>query len=375
MGKKELQYKIFHLDCGRKYFTKDWIVALAREISAAGFNQLQLAFGNNALRFMLDDMTVGNYTSEQVKAAVEAGNAVYSNEHETEASYLTESEMDEIVEAAKAAGVQIVPLFNTPGHMDTVITAMAELGISNPGYHGSKSSVDFDNEEAVAFTKQLFKKYVNYFAGKECTVFNIGSDEYANDVFEKYAGMGFGKLTDTNKYECFIAYVNELADILVKAGITPWTFNDGIYYDSNTEFEINKNIQVCYWSPGWMSYPLAPAVFIAGQGHNMVNTNGDYYYVLGKSDKFDVEEEGLAFAEKFDNTAFSGSVIDNPVGAMFCVWCDYPNAETEQVIAARSRQILRIIGGRMCENGTTAANVSKETVPGGFNADGSIAQL
>lgn len=28
--------KIFHLDCGRKYFTKDWILALINEISAAG---------------------------------------------------------------------------------------------------------------------------------------------------------------------------------------------------------------------------------------------------------------------------------------------------------------------------------------------------
>lgn len=32
--------KIFHLDCGRKYFTKDWILALINEISAAGYTHL-----------------------------------------------------------------------------------------------------------------------------------------------------------------------------------------------------------------------------------------------------------------------------------------------------------------------------------------------
>lgn len=32
--------KIFHLDCGRKYFTKDWIIALINEISAAGYTHL-----------------------------------------------------------------------------------------------------------------------------------------------------------------------------------------------------------------------------------------------------------------------------------------------------------------------------------------------
>lgn len=32
----ELQYRIVHLDCGRKYFSKDWIIALMYEAKAAG---------------------------------------------------------------------------------------------------------------------------------------------------------------------------------------------------------------------------------------------------------------------------------------------------------------------------------------------------
>ena len=31
-------YRIVHLDCGRKYFSKDWIVALMYEAKAAGYN-------------------------------------------------------------------------------------------------------------------------------------------------------------------------------------------------------------------------------------------------------------------------------------------------------------------------------------------------
>lgn len=50
--------KIFHLDCGRKYFTKDWILALINEISAAGYTHLQLALGNDGMRFLLDDMSL-----------------------------------------------------------------------------------------------------------------------------------------------------------------------------------------------------------------------------------------------------------------------------------------------------------------------------
>ena len=54
-------YKILHLDCGRKYFSKDWIIALLNEMKADGYNQLQLAFGNDGLRFLLNDMSFGQW--------------------------------------------------------------------------------------------------------------------------------------------------------------------------------------------------------------------------------------------------------------------------------------------------------------------------
>lgn len=71
-------YRIVHLDCGRKYFSKDWIVALMYEAKAAGYNQVQLAFGNKGLRFLLDDMSVTvddkTYGGTEVAQAIQAGN-------------------------------------------------------------------------------------------------------------------------------------------------------------------------------------------------------------------------------------------------------------------------------------------------------------
>lgn len=365
-------HKIFHLDCGRQYFSKDWIIALITELEAAGYNQLQLAFGNNGMRFMLDHMAVGNYTSDQVKKAVEIGNSVYSEKNVTETTYLTQCEMDEIIAAADAKGIQIVPLLNTPGHMNALVSAMAELGIRNPGYHGSESSVDFQNTEAVAFVKELIQKYAEYFVKKGCSFFNIGADEYANDVFGNYPGMGFGKLTDAGEYENFVSYVNELCDLLDSMGITPWAFNDGIYYNKITEYPFHKNLQVCYWCAGWQDYNLAPASFIEEQGHAMINTNLEYYVVIGKQDGF--KEKGIALADGFDNTVFPKSVISNPAGSMFCVWIYHPNKETEQAVAANTRLIWRIIGGRMCGKDVTAENVNADVIVGGFNVDGTICE-
>lgn len=70
----ELQYRIVHLDCGRKYFSKDWIIALMYEAKAAGYNQVQLAFGNKGLRFLLDDMSVNTYEKQAVTDAIKEGN-------------------------------------------------------------------------------------------------------------------------------------------------------------------------------------------------------------------------------------------------------------------------------------------------------------
>lgn len=99
----------------------------------------------------------------------------------------------------------------------------------------------------------------------------------------------------------------------------------------------------------------------------MINTNGDFYYVLGKSDKFD---SGYDYASNFSNTAFMGSTVSNPAGATFCVWCDYPGAETEQEIAQKIRLPLRAMAQRM--KGESVVLDENELVSGGFKADGTI---
>lgn len=114
--------KIFHLDCGRKYFTKDWILALINEISAAGYTHLQLALGNDGMRFLLDDMSLTvngtTYSSENVAAAIHAGNVAYDNRqsYTPEKDELTESEMNAIISYAASKGITVIPLINNPGH-------------------------------------------------------------------------------------------------------------------------------------------------------------------------------------------------------------------------------------------------------------------
>lgn len=365
--------KIFHLDCGRKYFTKDWILALINEISAAGYTHLQLALGNDGMRFLLDDMslTVGDktYSSEDVAAAIHAGNVAYDNRqsYTPEKDELTESEMNAIISYATSKGITVIPLINNPGHMDAILSAATSLTGTTCSYNGSVTTINLENEDAVAFTKAFLTKYVEYFAAKGCTHFGIGADEYANDVYST-GSMGFGQLVRDGNYGKFISYVNSVAALVKAAEMKPVAFNDGFYFNNNTySGTFDTDIVISFWTSGWGGYQSETASQLAARGHQMINTNGDFYYVLGKSDKFD---SGYDYASNFSNTAFMGSTVSNPAGATFCVWCDYPGAETEQEIAQKIRLPLRAMAQRM--KGESVVLDENELVSGGFKADGTI---
>ena len=365
----ELQYRIVHLDCGREYFTKDWIIALINEMADAGYNQLQLAFGNGGFRFYLNDMAIGSHSSDEVKNALEAGNAHYNTYGDDEngpnnqewitynpsKNALTETEMNAIIKHAKSKGIEIVPMLNTPGHMHAVLAAMNQLNIAGDlqvsGKHGC---LNLSNTEAVAFTKALVEKYVYYFAREGCKFFNFAMDEYSS--------------FDTN----FFIYANYLIAYANTKEITPRVFNDALS-NGKTNNGFIEGTQVCCWDS------------IQNTGsYSVINTSHDFYYV-STNENWNLYREGYTFvgeyaeatwiehAKKFDNNVFLYKKVSsniNPVGSMFCIWCNTPAKNDETQIAQQIRMILRVIGARM--KGETSYNPSDVLVEGGFKADGTI---
>ena len=340
------KYNIMFLDCGRKYFSVNSIKQIIDNASAAGFNYIQLAVGNDGLRFLLDDMSLTvngtTYSSERVSAAIHAGNEAYYNFNVDE---LTQSEMDEIIAYAASKGMGVIPCVNTPGHMDAILSAATALTGKDCSYSGSARTIDVTNATAVAFTQALLKKYVSYFAGKGCEYFNMGADEYANDIFTS-GSMGFGNLQSTGKYSYYVTYVNAVAKMVKDAKMTPMAFNDGIYFNSNTSSgTFDTDILICYWSNGWSSYTPMPAANLAAKGFKLINTHGDYYWVLGKSDWQCSPEKASGFNYK----TFQGGTIDNPAGSMFCIWCDYPGAGTDTSVVSNTAATIAAFGKALPE--------------------------
>lgn len=367
--KTNYELSIVMLDCGRKYFSADSIKQIIDNAAAAGFNNVMLAVGNDGMRFLLDDMSLTvngtTYSSEKVAAAIHAGNEAYYN---FDVDELTQTEMDAVLAYAKEKGMGVIPMLNTPGHMDAILAAATSLTGTNCSYNGSVRTIDVTNNTAVTFTQELLKKYVAYFAGKGCKYFNMGADEYAND---RYTGgsMGFGNLQSEGKYSYYVTYVNDVAAMIKNAGMTPMAFNDGIYFNNNTySGTFDTDIVICYWSNGWSGYSPMPAETLARMGFKMVNTNGSYYWVLGKTDAQCSESK----AAGFNYTSFPGGTISNPKGAMFCIWADYPGAETEASVISKTAATIAAFGatlpetkqGEKSETKTDEATKISVTAPG-----------
>lgn len=376
--KTNYELSIVMLDCGRKYFSVDSIKQIIDNAAAAGFNNVMLAVGNDGMRFLLDDMSLTvngtTYSSEEVAAAIHTGNEAYYNFTTDE---LTESEMDEIIAYAKTKGLGIIPVINTPGHMDAILDAAEALTGKTCSYNGSARTIDVTNSTAVAFTQAFVQKYVDYFASKGCKYFNMGADEYANDKFTG-GSMGFGNLQSTGKYSYYVEYVNAVAALIKNAGMTPMAFNDGIYFANNTSSgTFNTDIVICYWSNGWDGYTPMPAETLASKGFKMVNTHGDYYWVLGKSNW----QCNAKKASGFNYKTFQGGTIDNPSGAMFCIWCDYPGADSESNVISSTAATIAAFGKTLPEVKTqepdatvTKGNISI-TAPGLTDATVTLATV
>lgn len=312
--------RIFHLDCGRKYFSVSEIKGIIDKLAENNYTHIQLAFGNNGFRFLLDDMEVTlddgtKYIDSDVRTAITKGNSNYSSSNGADASMLSESDMTGIISYAKGKGIGVIPMLNTPGHMDALVSAMNDLGIRSST--GSEMSLTSDKE--VEFIKALQQKYITYFANWDCDHYNLAADEYS-----------FGNLSN-DEYTAFAKYVNDIAKMVKKAGMTPMAYNDGIYYSGKTTTEpFDKDIQICYWA---QDTNYASAADLSNLGFAIINNNDAWYYVLGDylyEKWFDGQwgyEDALRGIRSTKVTEVkndsAGAVA--PVGSVLCCWCDGPS--------------------------------------------------
>lgn len=371
-----------YLDCGRVYFKPETIKALIRTLSWNKMNVLYLDFSNNnATRFFLDEMkvTVAGTTYDITKAKPSNGS-------------LSQADMDGIIAEANKYGVQIIPTFNSPGHIGGIKSVNSSFfksaAASDYDSGTGKIALNIKDSSAYTFGQKVVKLYVDYFASKGCKSFNIAADE----VTDAISGLNS---TDST----FVGYVNDLNTYIKSKGMTTRMFNDGIKSENSG---ISKDIVVLYWTSG--SPDLGGLV---ENGYSVVNFYWEYlYYAHGASSYWNctpatmfawnpasygassdlISYESTKQPAYYVNVANAGTVL----GANFAIWTDYAfneNQSGEDVLTEKSCKYqhvsysltkkIYILGERTwCRNTdgvsyNTWANTLKEA-PGGLTLSGSV---
>lgn len=331
--------RIFHLDCGRKYFTVSEIEGIIDQLAENRYTHIQLAFGNDGLRFLLDDMSVEvngtTYASDEVTSAIKQGNTKLTSGSSGE---LSEKDMNDIIAYANGKGIQVIPLFNAPGHMYTVVKAMDSLKMGGRHIEISNLNNDYDKRTsnwavdsrdavAVAFAEALLQKYAAYFAAQGSTMFNIGADE-----------SGINSDNYTTLYPAYAKMVNAMSKIVKSAGMKTLAYNDGIYNPSfssalegkdenGANLKFDTDIIICYWTADNASVQT-----LLSEGFQILNNNGDWYYVLGDYLKVAWQSDQWSYDRALENIKktpvtkmmkYDGT--EKPLGSILCVWCDAPN--------------------------------------------------
>ena len=383
--------RIFMLDCGRKYFTPQWIKKLIPELKGAGFNAISLHFSEDMGLRLESKRYPWLAGGDHSLCVFGAANGL----PEDDGKFISQDEMADIVRFAQSEGIEVIPSFDSPGHMNYAVKKYnAHLGCDIGNYfhkNGKKSivqgssiykeaaqmsfsrGIDISNPEAVEFARNLYAEYGEFFRSLGCRKFDVGGDELLgfgetiDSSLSKWNNLDHWeararKLTgnaDAVAYDASILYMNDVCALMRSLGyssIRMW--NDDVYRDFDTGWtgvtELDKSIDIQYWSPGANGGKNSVGVYL-DRGHKVCNFTSYYtYYVLGFGSKNGVtpamlESEWNAYV--FDRQAPENNPpAPDPrvLGGGFCLWCDTPAAETEDEVMEHILPYISACGRKLC---------------------------
>lgn len=385
------------LDNGRKYYSVEWIKNMIRELAWANMNTLIVHFS--------EEMGLGLESKTYPWLAGRDGTLCTQAEVATDSRYLTQDEMAEIVEYAQAYHVQIVPSFDSPGHMNYIVkkfnekcasqdysfeyngetyTAVAGSKIGNYYHYNGKISIvmgsrntaysrgiDISNKVAVAFTRSLIEEYATFFYDLGCTKFDIGGDELLGwnsaittsknkweqlDHWKSYAqdrakAEGLSNWSSAVAYDGFMYYMNDLYDLVTGIGyesVRMWNDDALRSYDTGWKNVVNLNtdVEILYWTPTANNSRNTVGTYL-NAGYSVYNYLDYYnYYALGTTSYPGQDQEVIYNSWSpyvFNTSGTTDTDVGNSAvkGSAFCIWCDNPSVESEATVMEKTLPLIR----------------------------------
>ncbi|WP_188316343.1 family 20 glycosylhydrolase [Solihabitans fulvus] len=319
------------VDDGRKFFTPAWLRNHIRELAYLKLNYLHLHLSDN-LGFRIQSDTHPEIVS---------------------ADHLSKKDVADLVALAARYHVTIVPEIDMPGHMDTILAAHQDLRLVGSDGTVNNGYIDLAKDASYTLMKDLITEYLPLFPGP---YWHIGADEYVTNYGNypqmlTYARAHYG--ASANAKDTYLGFVNWADGVVRAGGKTTRAWNDGLY--GGSAVTVHPEVVVEFWT----NSGLSPQQHV-DNGHEIMNASWDpTYYVLGGA------KPNVTWGyETWNPTVFQGNQTltaagrAKDLGAKLHVWCDNPNAETEDTVAAGIKDPLRMLAQQTWGSPKLAATYS-----------------
>lgn len=326
--------RVVMIDCGRKYYTVEWLCNFIRQSAYMGYNAIELRFSDDqGTRFDIwepeyfTDNVNGNDFSWICGGYVGSWVKETYHDYEDERKYLRANEIDQIMKVAAEYQMEVIPGFDSPGHCQYLCRAFENGGTVSLKFNYDGKTYSFlgvkENGETIATASQLAKQYPNadfssiftgnhitldvtnpygrayilaiiedyarFFRQYGCDTFHIGGDEvrlhtnsYGSVDWENYVAEGY------SKYDTCVDYINEQTAMLKELGYQVRAFSDFIDYvsedpDYTQHIEIDPDIELSYWIGDYDLETVRPVTHFLGK-RKIFNCLQNYcYYSLTES--------------------------------------------------------------------------------------------
>lgn len=319
-----------NIDCGRKFYSKDWFLSMIRRMSRLKMNVLQIHFSENE-GFRLELNKFKEVLSEQ---------------------YLSQKELKEILNYAKYFYIEVQPSFDSPGHMQKILEVYPEHRLEN-----SKTALDITKKGSRDFVKEIYDEVLTMFPNAR--TIHMGGDEFIPfDDYHKYPSLDkYAKDTWGTKaegFDTYLDYINDVSTYLLDKGLKVKVWNDGLYRVNQKPLnELDSRLIVTYWT-SWNAN-MAPLKSFIDKGHQVINFMDQYlYFVLGENagyiyptkeeitDDFKVNQFPLRH-ESLNVAREQAVQSDNPqfLGTFYSIWSDKPEAHNEDEVYNKTRDSMK----------------------------------
>ncbi len=310
----------FMLDCGRKFFTMDFLRQYVKVLSFYKLHEFQVHLNDNGFPAFF------NNDWNQTYAAFRLESERFPGLTAKDGSY-TKKEFTDLQRLGMEYGVNVIPEIDVPAHSLAFTHYKPELASDKYGM----DHLDIYKEETFQFLDALFDEYLS---GEEPTFIgpdvHIGTDEYNKKEAEQF-------LYFTDRY---LKYIDKYGKNARLWGAMRWM-------NGKTPVK-SENVTINAWSYDWID-PIGSLK----EGFKIINTCDTYLYIVPAAGYYrDMLDARWLYDEwrvgKMNRKEEVPEGTPGVLGAMFAVWNDHcGNGISEQDVHYRTFPAAQVLAEKM----------------------------